>query len=102
MRPVRTDRKLKLKQQLVRRRRNRRCGLVSGAAVLRPDLAELARPIGDGEGPARIGEGRVGRVCRAFETEAGEPPSAHLIVAGDVEPRSTLQPVRLVATAPDK
>src|SRR5260221_5356441 len=51
----------------------------TGVAVLGADLAELARPIGEDEGAALVGEGGVLRAVREVVARAREPPPPELV-----------------------
>src|SRR5947209_19922952 len=97
MRPVRTDGKLELEQQLVRRRSER----IVGASELRANLAELARPVGDDERSAGVRQRCVVGAVAAVVARAGEPSPPDLIVAGYIEARAALQSDRHIAPAPD-
>src|SRR6185295_16109267 len=96
MRPVRADRELELEQQLVGRLSER----IVRAAILRADLAELARPVGHDERAAGIGERRVGRAIGPIVARAGEPAATDLVVSRNIVAGRMLQPARLIAAAP--
>src|SRR2546423_13362122 len=97
MRSVRADRELELKQQLVGAVDER----VIRAPVLRTHLAELARPVGDDERRAGVGERGVRRATGTIVPDAAEPAAAELIIARGVHPRGALQRVELIVPAPD-
>src|SRR5204863_6310718 len=72
---MRADRELKLEQQLVRVLPDR----IVGPAVLRADLAELARPVRDHERSAGVDERRVVGVTASVEARTREPAARELI-----------------------
>src|SRR5262252_8458929 len=97
MRPVRTDGKLDLKQELIRRRADRPVG----ESILPAHLAELTRPISQDARPPAVAELRVGRPIRSVQPNAGEPASCQLILSRDIEAAAALDAARLFAPAPD-
>src|SRR2546423_12933975 len=97
MRSVSADRKLELEQELIRRGSDR----VVGAPILAAHLAELARPVCENRRAARIAQQRVVGAIGSVEADARKPSPRELVIRRDVEARGVLQPVQLLATAPD-
>src|SRR5690242_19550217 len=97
MRAVRTDRKLELKQELIRRR----AVAVVRPAVLSTHLAELARPIRQDSRSACVDNRRILRAVRAVVPSAEEPPARKLVIPRHVVPHALLFAAELIAIAPD-
>src|SRR5262249_17517915 len=96
VRAVRSDRILKLKQELVGRWPD---GVVR-TPVLSTNLAELAWPIRQHRRLSFVNERCIVRFSGMVITESGEPPPGQLIIAGDVIAPRELRPAELLPPAP--
>src|SRR5438034_952982 len=96
VRAVRADREQELEQHLVRRVPFR----VGGAAVLRANLAELARPVREQERSGLVLERGVGRALRRVVAHAGEPTLRELILAAGIHAERVAVASLLPAAAP--
>src|SRR5215216_2117207 len=75
---------------------------VVDAPVLSPDLAELARPVGQQQRASLVLQSRVGGAFRSVVTRSSEPAALELEIARQVVAESVLQAGELVAPAPDQ
>src|SRR5205809_6725136 len=77
---VGADRELELEEELI----GGDVLAVARVAVLAPDLAELARPVGEEQGSALVHERGIVRALRTVESDAREPALRELVLPGDV------------------
>src|SRR5215216_5417508 len=96
MRAMRANRELELKQELVRQI----LGRVLRSSILTPDLAELARAVGEKQRLAGVTERCLVGTLRPVVACARKPATGELIVAGEVIAKRVLDRKRLLAAAP--
>src|SRR5262245_16192923 len=97
MRPVRADTELKLEQQLVRITK----ALIAAMAILRPNLAELARPVGDENRLLCVRVLRADQPVCPVDSYSAEPAPRELVFGRSVKTESLAQCERLLAMVPD-
>src|SRR5882672_3851793 len=108
MRAVRTHHEKKLEQQFVR------VGIAlirvipeMSITVLRTDLTELARPVGENTGKAGVRQVCVGGVAGAVKASANSPSPVHAIIGRGIHAEGVLRlecvdERELIAVAPEK
>src|SRR5882672_9659163 len=96
MRPVRADTELKLKQQLVGVAQ----ACITPVAVLRANLAELARPVRQDNGLLRVLSLRADQPVRFIDSHPSEPAPSELVFPGSVIAEHLAQTERLLAVVP--
>ena len=88
--------KMKLEEQLV----GRAPVLEPRVPILGPDLAELARPVGEDERASLVGDSRFVGVVGVVESSAGEPAARELILEVAVGAESIHRGPETLAAAP--